>query len=79
MKTVSVKIPASLEARLTATATRRGVSKSVVIRRALEREMSETRDGSSQSFLALAKDLAGCLAGPPDLSHHPKRLHGYGQ
>jgi len=34
------------------------------------------RDGSC---LDLAKDLAGCVKGPEDLSFNKKRMGGYGQ
>lgn len=80
MRTLSVKLPAALEARLAALAQRRGVTKSAVIRRALEWTVSDDRGrGRAGSFLALAKDLAGSLAGPADLSYNKRRLRGYGR
>lgn len=79
MRTLSVKLPAALDAKLTATATERGVSKSAVIRRALETVLVGARGRRAASFLALAKDLAGCVRGRADLSHNPGRLRRYGR
>jgi len=79
MKTLSVKLPPALEAKLGAMAATRGVSKSEVIRTALERLVADGRRSRAGSFLALAKDLHGCVEGPGDLSYHPRHLRGYGR
>lgn len=80
MKTLSVKLPPVLEAKLAAAAERRGLTKSALIRGALEVVLTgNRRHGRAGSFLALAKDLAGCVAGPSDLSHNKRQLRGYGR
>jgi predicted transcriptional regulator len=77
MKTLSLKVPDALDTRLTAVARRRATSKSAVVRDALER--LATGDEAHPSALDLARDLAGCVAGPRDLSSNPKHLRGYGR
>jgi predicted transcriptional regulator len=79
MKTLSVKLPDALEAKLSALAQKRGVSKSEVVREALEALLVRDRSHRRASALALAKDLAGCLAGPGDLSFNKDYLKGYGR
>lgn len=79
MKTLSVKVPSALEVELTVAATRRGLSKSALIRAALEGALTSGRGRQAGSFLALARDLAGCVAGPKDLSHSPRHLRDYGR
>ena len=76
---LSVKVPASLAARLTAVAARRRVKKSVIVRRALETELTRERTSRPRSFGAIAGDLAGCLSGPADLSSNPRHLRRYGR
>jgi predicted transcriptional regulator len=79
MKTLSLKLPESLDARLTAAARRRGQSRSAVVREALEAMLGSDKAGRSESCLDLAADLAGCVAGPGDLSVNPEHLRGYGR
>ena len=79
MKTLTLKIPEGLHARLTATAAKTGNSKSDVARRAIEaflEDQGRPRDGSC---LDLARDLAGSVEGPDDLSSNKRRLRGYGE
>ncbi len=82
MRTLSMKVPETLDRDLAELATRRGVSKSALIRDAMAELV--TREGSSErppadSFLALAEDLAGCVEGPEDLSTNEDYLDGYGR
>ena len=77
MTTVSLKVPAVLEQRLARLAKSRGASRSAVIREALERLLNEASP-HPDSCLALASDLIGSVQGPADLSHHQKRLEGFG-
>jgi len=79
MKTFSIKLPEALAARVAAVAVRRGASKSAVIRGALENAFVNGSGRKAGSFFDLAKDLAGCVAGPADLSHNPRHLRGYGR
>ena len=79
MKTLSLKLPESLLEKLDSTARRRGESRSALLREAIETVIegeSQIRDGSC---LDLAKDLAGCVNGPEDLSFNKRRMDGYGQ
>ena len=78
MKTISLKLPDDLDARLTALATRRGTSKSEVARRALHAYLAHGDHAVPGSALALAGDLVGGFEGPDDLSHADRHLDGYG-
>ena len=79
MKTVSLKLPDALDARLSALIRKRKVSKSVVIREALEAYLTREGEADPNSFLESARDLWGSVEGPADLSTNPKHLDGYGQ
>jgi Arc/MetJ-type ribon-helix-helix transcriptional regulator len=82
MRTITVKIPETLVARLAALVRRRATSQSAVVRRALEAhlEQSAAPGGGEGSCLDLARDLAGSLrGGPRDLSSHKRHLKGYGR
>jgi plasmid stability protein len=78
-RTLTVKLPAGLEAQLAAKAAERGQSKSSVVRKALQAALTKDRKPRARSFTSLAHDLAGCLSGPIDLSHHPRHLREYGR
>lgn len=75
MRIVTVKIPEDLDRALDLLAERQGVSRSAVIRQALE----ALTGARSWSVAALAADLAGTLSGPRDLSTSAKHLTGYGE
>ena len=79
MKTLSLKLPESLAARLTAVARKRGQSKSAVVRAVLEDYLAASTRVAPGSCLELAADLAGCVAGPGDLSSNKKHLRGFGK
>jgi len=79
MKTLSVKVSNTLDAKLALMAQRRAMSKSAVIRDALEAYLKRDGRGRAGSALDLAKDLAGCLAGPGDLSFNKKYLKDFGR
>jgi len=79
MRTVSLKLPESLDERLTAVAAKHGAAKSVVVREALEAYLRKGRGVRPRSCLALASDLVGCVEGPPDLSFHVKHMKGFGK
>jgi predicted transcriptional regulator len=79
MKTLSIKLPESLLEKLDSVARKRGESRSALLRESIETVIggeSYIRDGSC---LDLAKDLAGCVKGPEDLSFNKKRMGDYGQ
>lgn len=79
MRTISLKLPDDLDARLERAALARGRTRSEVLRQALVRFLpgDERRDDRS-SFLSLADGLVGCVDGPEDLSEDPRHLDGYG-
>ncbi|TMB55179.1 MAG: ribbon-helix-helix protein, CopG family [Chloroflexi bacterium] len=79
MRTITLKLPDGLAARVSATVRRRGVSTSALVREALEDRLGgETRDRTG-SCLDLAADLAGALTGPADLASNARHLKGYGR
>ena len=69
-----LKLPPSLDARLTALARARRTSRSAVLRDALE-----AFDTSMRSVTQASGDLVGCVSGPADLSSSPRRMAGYGR
>ncbi len=79
MRTITVKLPAGLAARLESRVRRRGVALSTVVRRALEKHLDEEGQALPGSCLELAADLAGSLNGSADLASNPRRLRGYGR
>jgi predicted DNA-binding protein len=80
MKSLSFKVPETLDRKLAAVVKRRGVRKSVVVREALARYLDESHEVRRGSFLDLASDLLGCVkAAPADLSSNPRRLAGFGK
>jgi hypothetical protein len=79
MKTVSLKLPDALDVKLSVFIRKRKVSKSVVIRDALEAYLTQEDEVDPISFLESARDLCGSVDGPEDLSTNPKHLVGYGQ
>lgn len=68
MNTISLKVPDSLAAELAEAAQQQGVSKSALIRDALEAYLQTHGPARSRSALAQVADLRGILSGPEDLS-----------
>lgn len=83
MKTLSLKVPETLDRDLEKLASKRGMNKSSVIREAMGEHVArhkQDEEPSPKSFLARAHDLAGCLDdGPEDLSTQAYHLDGYGR
>ncbi|MBW1855254.1 MAG: ribbon-helix-helix protein, CopG family [Deltaproteobacteria bacterium] len=79
MKTLSLKLSESLLEKLDSTARRRGESRSALLREAIETVIEGENQISDGSCLDLAKDLAGCVNGPEDLSFNKRLMDGYGQ
>jgi predicted transcriptional regulator len=75
MRAISLKLPDSLDRRLTELAEQRKTSRSALLRAALEAYANEP----ARSVTALAEDLAGSLEGPKDLSSSPRHFEGYGR
>jgi hypothetical protein len=74
MPTLTVKLPASLHAQISAEAARRQTTKSAVVRERLERPGA----GKPLSLAERAKHLIGSIDGPGDLSIRSKKMVGYG-
>ena len=79
MKTLSLKLPESLFAMLTAASEKRGESKSTVVREAIAAYIRAQQSVHQGSCLDLANDLAGCVDGPEDLSSNKTHMRRYGQ
>jgi hypothetical protein len=79
MKTLSLKLPELLFEQLTSIAKKRGESKSALVREAIKLITGENHDLNRGSCLDIAKDLAGSVSGPKDLSFNKKHLRGYGE
>jgi hypothetical protein len=79
MQTLSLKVDTNLARRLAAAAKRQGLSRSELIRRAVEAYLAGDGPGGSRSALDLAGDLVGCFKGPSDLSTNPDHLADVGR
>jgi metal-responsive CopG/Arc/MetJ family transcriptional regulator len=78
-RTITVKIPSPLAARLSAAVRRRKTTQSALIREALEEHLQPGRPREPGSVLELASDIIGSVEGPADLSTNKRRLAGYGR
>ncbi|MFT4196063.1 hypothetical protein [Ottowia sp.] len=81
MNTLTVKIPGALEDALAAASAQDHVSKSALVRRALETYLAQ-RESRAPFVSALDKagDLVGCFeGGPHDLAANPRHLEGFGE
>jgi metal-responsive CopG/Arc/MetJ family transcriptional regulator len=79
MKNISLKLPNDVALELSSLAERKGVTKSALIREALEVYLSHDPDRKKLSFLERAGELIGCVEGPGDLSYNKDSLKDYGQ
>jgi hypothetical protein len=79
MKTMSLKLPIGLNAKLDRVAKRRKQSKSEVVRTALERFLNGESAIPPGSALEAAKPWIGCAEGPGDLSTNRKCMEDYGK
>lgn len=78
MKAISLKVTDPFDVELTEMAKRHGMSKSVLIREALETYLRAGRGRGNGSALSLADDPAGIVAGPDDLSANKDHLQKFG-
>ncbi len=79
MGILTVKLSVQLEQALEAAASREGISKSEIARRALLAYSAKTQAGEVSALDKLA-DLVGCFdGGPDDLSTNPEHLRDFGQ
>ena len=79
MTTISLKVPETLAARLIEAARQKGVSKSGLIRSALEVYLQTDGVEEPGSALSQAADLVGVLSGPKDLSANKDYLRDFGR
>lgn len=76
METWTIKVPKQLSARISRLARERHISRSALVREALER-LSE---GESETFVDRVSQWVGAAKGlPKDLSTNPRYLRGYGK
>lgn len=79
MNTLTLKVPEVIKEKLKTYARRKGLSRSEIVRNALIEYFDKDEFDKVGTFLDLAKDLAGSLNGPSDLSFNKDHLSGYGQ
>jgi hypothetical protein len=80
MRTLSFKVPETLERRLMRAVKQRRVRKSVVVREALERYLDESLPEPEATFLEMTRHLHGCVKGAPaDLSSNARHLADFGR
>jgi metal-responsive CopG/Arc/MetJ family transcriptional regulator len=80
MTTITCKLPEALDAELEAVAKKRGVSKSEVVRQAIEANLPEQKKQAGLSAYDVMKAACGILKnGPHDLGTHPRHMEGFGR
>lgn len=81
MNTLTLKIPEQLDAEIRAASTQEHLSKSELVRRALETYLRQRKSSSPfVSALDRAGDLVGCFeGGPGDLGSNPEHLADFGR
>jgi hypothetical protein len=78
MRTISLKLPDDIDARLEARARDLGMTKSEITREALLRYL-DGEPTPGVSCLDLVRDLVRTARGPGDLASNKKYLRGYGR
>lgn len=78
MHTLTLKVPELLHTRLNRYAKQKGLSKSEIVRLALQNYFSQEAGVRGASIYDLAQDLAGSVEAPADLSANKAYLEGYG-
>ncbi|HTV47246.1 MAG TPA: CopG family transcriptional regulator [Phycisphaerae bacterium] len=78
MKTNTCKLPEKLDAELETAARQEGISKSQIVRWALEAYVGKKRARKSLRAFDLVKDLSGSLKGPADLLTHARYMEDFG-
>lgn len=77
MDPISIKLSKQLQELLDTLAKQRGLTRSAVVREALQAYAAESGAGSTAA--AAAGDLVGSLDGPRDLSTSAKHMRGFGE
>jgi Arc/MetJ-type ribon-helix-helix transcriptional regulator len=78
MKTISLKLPDEIAARLKLRSRQPGKSKSELTREALVSHLEKRKGKSKASCLDLVHDFVGMAEGPGDLASNTKQMRGYG-
>jgi len=78
MTTITCKIPEHVDAKLEALARRERVSKSKIVREAIEQRVRRAGTRTAPRAYDLVKSICGSLHGPPDLSTNPHYLEDLG-
>jgi len=79
MKTITCKLSEALDAELAAVAREEGLSKSQILRKALEDRIGRRRRARrSPRAFDLVGDLSGSVKGPADLLTNPKYMESFG-
>lgn len=78
MTTITCKIPEGMNAQLENIARGRRVSKSVVLREALESKIKAEKSTAPTAY-DVAGHLCGKLRGPSDLATNPKHMREFGE
>lgn len=81
MNTLTIKIPAQLDAEIIEASTQDHLSKSELVRRALNTYLRQRKSAAPfVSALDRAGDLVGCFeGGPDDLASNPDHLADFGR
>ncbi len=81
MNTLTIKIPEQLENQIAAASAQEHISKSALVRRALESYLAQRKATAPfVSALDRAGDLVGCFeGGPRDLASNPAHLADFGK
>lgn len=82
MNTLTIKLPSQLDGAIAAASAQEHISKSALVRRALESYLAQRNAAAAPFVSALDKagDLVGCLhGGPRDLASNPVHMAGFGE
>jgi predicted transcriptional regulator len=79
MDTLTLKISDGIKEKLKTYSRRKGLSRSEIVRKALLDYFEKDDLDKQGTFYDLAKDLAGSVKGPSDLSTNKEYLSEYGQ
>jgi Ribbon-helix-helix protein, copG family len=71
-------LPEKLDAELQSVARQEGITKSRVVRRALEAHVGKRRAKKAPRAFDLVKDLCGSVRGPADILSNPKYMEDFG-
>jgi hypothetical protein len=79
MEILTLKITNIIKEKLIIYSKRKGLSKSEIVRNALNEYFEKDDLEKKGTFFNFASDLAGSADGPQDLSSNKEHLSGYGQ